>query len=215
MRRYEGRNERAWEATVAEHLASNEHVHRGADRDAWISDREARVLPLNRPGFPGGDVVWILRRHRDVLQLLVAARLGRDGRDVADRSEEPAVVEPVDPFESGELPRLEAAPGARPSKSRGLRETRGGSGPSKTRLESRLSRLDSQMVSSGLSSGDRGGGGRTGRTPGRRMSPPRHGRARPPRSPRPRCDPLSDRPGETAHAPPRSSPPPQSKIAER
>src|SRR4051812_11552534 len=39
-------------------------------------------------------------------------RLG--GRDVADRPEETAVVEPVDPFEAGELDRFEAGPGAAP-----------------------------------------------------------------------------------------------------
>src|SRR3954451_6955650 len=40
--------------------------------------------------------------------------LGLGGRDVADRPEETAIVEPVDPFESGELDRFKAAPGAAP-----------------------------------------------------------------------------------------------------
>ena len=45
----EGRDEPIWEATVAEHLASNKHVHRGADRDAWIAAREARDATLALP----------------------------------------------------------------------------------------------------------------------------------------------------------------------
>ena len=40
--------------------------------------------------------------------------LGLGGRDVPDRPEEAAVVEPVDPFEGGELDRLKGAPGAAP-----------------------------------------------------------------------------------------------------
>jgi hypothetical protein len=40
--------------------------------------------------------------------------LGLSGRDVPDRLEEAVVVEPVDPFEGGELDRFEAAPGATP-----------------------------------------------------------------------------------------------------
>lgn len=45
----EGRKEPMWEATVAEHLERNEHVHAGADRDAWISTREARDATLALP----------------------------------------------------------------------------------------------------------------------------------------------------------------------
>ena len=50
--------------------------------------------------------------HRGCLKLSVVGgfRLGR--RDVADRLEETTVVEPVDPFEGGELDSLEAAPWA-------------------------------------------------------------------------------------------------------
>jgi hypothetical protein len=40
--------------------------------------------------------------------------LGFGGRDVPDWPEETAVVEPIDPFEGGELDRFEAAPGAAP-----------------------------------------------------------------------------------------------------
>ena len=45
----EGRDEPMWEATVAEHLASNKHVHRRADRDAWIAARKARDATLSLP----------------------------------------------------------------------------------------------------------------------------------------------------------------------
>ena len=44
----------------------------------------------------------------------IVARLGFGGRDIADGLEEPAIVEPVDPFEGSELDRLEAAPWAAP-----------------------------------------------------------------------------------------------------
>src|SRR3954463_15238747 len=40
--------------------------------------------------------------------------LGFGGRDVSDWPEETAVVEPIDPFEGGELDRFKAAPGAAP-----------------------------------------------------------------------------------------------------
>lgn len=43
------RDEPMWEATVAEHLASNKHVHRSADRDDWIATREARDATLALP----------------------------------------------------------------------------------------------------------------------------------------------------------------------
>ena len=42
----------------------------------------------------------------------IVARLGFGGRDIADGLEEPPVVEPVDPFEGGELDRFGMAPGA-------------------------------------------------------------------------------------------------------
>ena len=50
------------------------------------------------------------RRHGGLLHHGVVAFLGFSGRDVADGLEEPSVVEPVDPFEGGELNRLERAP---------------------------------------------------------------------------------------------------------
>jgi glyoxylase-like metal-dependent hydrolase (beta-lactamase superfamily II) len=45
----EGREEPRWEATVAEHLDRNQHVHRGADRDDWIATREERDATLALP----------------------------------------------------------------------------------------------------------------------------------------------------------------------
>ena len=47
-------------------------------------------------------------------------RLG--GPDISDRLQEPPVVEPVDPFEGGELDRLEAAPRSPASDQLGLEE---------------------------------------------------------------------------------------------
>ena len=48
------------------------------------------------------------------LKLGIVGGLGLGGRDVPDRLEKAAIVEPVDPFEGGELDRFEAAPGAAP-----------------------------------------------------------------------------------------------------
>ena len=45
----DGRDEPAWEATVAEHKARNKHVHDGADRDGWIIRREERDRTLSLP----------------------------------------------------------------------------------------------------------------------------------------------------------------------
>ncbi len=45
----DARAEPRWEASVAEHLAANVHVARGADRDAWIEMRERRDAELRLP----------------------------------------------------------------------------------------------------------------------------------------------------------------------
>ena len=45
----EGRDEPMWEATVAEHLACNKHVHGGADRAEFIATREGRDATLALP----------------------------------------------------------------------------------------------------------------------------------------------------------------------
>ncbi len=52
---------------------------------------------VNRAVFPEGRFLWVLRRHGAGLQFSVGACLGPGGRDVADRLERAAVVEPVDP----------------------------------------------------------------------------------------------------------------------
>ncbi len=62
------------------------------------------------------------RHHSELFELCIEAGFGFRGRDVADRLEQAAVVEPVDPFESCELDRLEAAPGASPVDHLGLEE---------------------------------------------------------------------------------------------
>src|SRR5215208_3870517 len=46
--------------------------------------------------------------------MAIVGGLGLSGRDVPDRLEKATFVEPVDPFEGGELDRFEAAPGAAP-----------------------------------------------------------------------------------------------------
>ena len=45
----EGRDESAWEATVAEHRERNVHVHDGVTREDWIERREARDATLALP----------------------------------------------------------------------------------------------------------------------------------------------------------------------
>ena len=56
------------------------------------------------------------------LGLGIVARFGFGGRDISDRLEEAPMVEPVDPFEGGELDRLEAAPRSTPMNEFGLVE---------------------------------------------------------------------------------------------
>ena len=53
------------------------------------------------------------RDHRVLSILSIVARFSLGGRDVSDRFEQPSVVEPVDPFQGGELNGLEVAPGPR------------------------------------------------------------------------------------------------------
>ena len=45
----DGRAEPMWEASAAEHRASNKHVHDGADRDDWIRIRRERDATLGLP----------------------------------------------------------------------------------------------------------------------------------------------------------------------
>ena len=65
-------------------------------------------LPLNRPGFGGGLVVWCFVLSQGSLTMLLLFELGRC--DAADRLQESVVVEPVDPFKRRELDLVEALP---------------------------------------------------------------------------------------------------------
>lgn len=57
------------------------------------------------------EAVWFeLRRHGRLVQHSVVAFLGFGRRDVADGLQQPAIIEPVDPCQRGELDRLEASP---------------------------------------------------------------------------------------------------------
>lgn len=57
------------------------------------------------------------------LGLSKVARLSLGGRHVADRFEQSAGVEPIDPFEGGELDRLEGAPWSTAMDQLGLEQT--------------------------------------------------------------------------------------------
>ena len=67
-------------------------------------------------------MAWILRGHRHDLKLGVVGGFRLGGRDVADGLEQTPVAEPVDPFERGELDRLEAPPRSTPVDDLGLVE---------------------------------------------------------------------------------------------
>lgn len=61
---------------------------------------------MNRPGLP--EAGWFeSRRHGWLFQYGVVALLGFGRRKVADGLQEPPVVEPIHPFEGGELDRRE------------------------------------------------------------------------------------------------------------
>ena len=68
---------------------------------------------MNRTDFPGDRLACVLGGDRHGLKLGVVGDFRFGGRDVADRLEQATVVEPVDPFEDGELDGFEIAP--RPS----------------------------------------------------------------------------------------------------
>lgn len=51
-----------------------------------------------------------LRHHSWAFQLGVVTLFGLRRRDVTDRSHQPAIVKPVDPFEGSEFDRLEGTP---------------------------------------------------------------------------------------------------------
>jgi hypothetical protein len=61
------------------------------------------------------EAIWFeLRRHRRVVEAGVVALLGFGGRDVADGFKQSPVVEPIDPFEGGELDGFEGSSGPAP-----------------------------------------------------------------------------------------------------
>ncbi len=67
-------------------------------------------------------MAWILRGHRHDLKLRIVGSLRLGWRDVADRLEQTPMVEPIDPFECGELNRLERAPRTPPMDHLGLEQ---------------------------------------------------------------------------------------------
>ena len=62
------------------------------------------------------------RRHGVVPELRIIALLGFGRRDISDRLQQPAIIEPVDPFERGELDGLESSPRSAPPDHFGLVE---------------------------------------------------------------------------------------------
>lgn len=90
--------------------------------------RLAVCLVVNRSEFAGGCFVWVLCRQAGLLKLAVEVGFGLGGRDMPDGFEQAAVVEPVHPFERGELDGLEVAPRAGASDHLGLEETVDGLG---------------------------------------------------------------------------------------
>ena len=62
------------------------------------------------------------RYHSELFNLCIEMGLCFGGRDVSNRLEQAAVVEPVDPFEGCELDRFETAPRPAPRDDLGLEE---------------------------------------------------------------------------------------------
>ena len=62
------------------------------------------------------------RHHSKLFDLRIVVRLCFGGRDVSNRLEQAAVVEPVDPFGGCELDRFETAPRPAPRDDLGLEE---------------------------------------------------------------------------------------------
>ena len=79
------------------------------------------------PGLPEA-VSFKSRCHGWLFQHGVVAFLGFGRRDVADGLQQPAIVEPVHPFQRGELDGLERAPRSAPMDDLGLVETVDGFG---------------------------------------------------------------------------------------
>jgi len=53
-------------------------------------------------------VLFESRRDGGLVELRIIARFGFGRRNVSDRLQQPSIVEPVDPFERGELDLFEA-----------------------------------------------------------------------------------------------------------
>jgi transposase len=80
-------------------------------RDPAFVDKVRDVVRfLNCTEFSGGWLAWIPRGDRHDLKLGVVCGFRLGGRDVADGLEQTPVVEPVNPFEGGELDGLDGAP---------------------------------------------------------------------------------------------------------
>ena len=77
--------------------------------------------PEPPPGFPEA-ILFESGCHGLTGDLGIVARLGFGGREIADGLEEAPVVEPVHPFEGGELHSLGMAPGAAPADHFGLEQ---------------------------------------------------------------------------------------------
>ena len=61
------------------------------------------------------EAVWFeSRRYGALVELRIVARFGLGGRNISNRFEQATIVEPVDPFESGEFDRLGTAPRTAP-----------------------------------------------------------------------------------------------------
>src|SRR5207245_10907776 len=61
------------------------------------------------PGLPDAGF-FESRRHWECLKFGIVARFGLGGRHVSDWSEQATVVEPLDPFQGGELDKFQRTP---------------------------------------------------------------------------------------------------------
>src|SRR5579863_1133046 len=85
---------------------------RGSER--WVAGFKSECRPASdRNRWPASNWnAWPASSESAVLSIIQGFGLG--GRDISDRFEQPAIIEPVDPFQGGELDRLDVAPGAAP-----------------------------------------------------------------------------------------------------
>src|SRR5271165_2083873 len=71
------------------------------------------------PGLPEA-ISFESRRDSALVDLRIVARFGFGRRNVSDRLQQSAIIEPIDPFEGGELHGLEVAPRPAPPNDLGL-----------------------------------------------------------------------------------------------